>query len=48
MQSGIRCTHRIEAGNSNKTVNMVSSKSLKAQGKGLMHSVLTEVSLRHS
>jgi hypothetical protein len=33
---------------SNKMVNMVSSKSLKAQGKGVMHPVLTEVSLRHS
>jgi hypothetical protein len=41
-------THRIDKSNSNKMVNMVKSNSLKAQGKGVMHPVLTEVSLRHS
>jgi hypothetical protein len=48
MQSGIRRAHRTDKSNSDKMVNMVRSKSLKAQGKALMHSVLTEVSLRHS
>jgi hypothetical protein len=41
-------THRINARNSNKTDNTMTSNSLTAQGKALMHPVLTEVSLRHS
>jgi hypothetical protein len=41
-------THRTDKSNSNKTDNTMISNSLKAQGKGIMHPVLTEVSLRHS
>ena len=41
-------THRTDAGNSSKMDNTMNSNSLKAQGKGLMHPVLTEVSLRNS
>jgi len=41
-------THRADQSNSNKMDNTMISNSLKAQGKGLMHPVLTEVSLRHS
>ena len=41
-------THRIDAGNSNKMDNTMISNSLTAQGKDIMHPVLTEVSLRHS
>jgi len=43
-------THRTgkSNSNSNKMVNRVNSNSLKAQGKGVMYPVLTEVSLQHS
>jgi hypothetical protein len=40
--------HRTDKSNSNKRANKVNSNSLKAQGKGVMHPVLTEVSLQHS
>jgi hypothetical protein len=41
-------THRTDEGNSYTMDNTMISNSLKAQGKGVMHPVLTEVSLRHS
>ena len=40
--------HRTDEGNTNKMDNTMISNSLKAQGKGVMHPALTEVSLRHS
>jgi hypothetical protein len=41
-------THRTDKSNSNKMDNAMISNSLKAQGKGVTHPALTEVSLRNS
>ena len=38
--------HRTDESNSTTKDNTMTSNSLKAQGKGVMHPVLTEVSLR--
>ena len=39
--------HRFDESNSNTIDNKIISNSLKAQGKSVMHPVLTEVSLRN-